>query len=41
MAFLRGEQPMTIWKEFKRNCSDDTLDQLVEEEFDDRIQEIT
>ena len=41
MAFLRGENPMTIWKEFKHNCTEETLDQLVTEEFDDRIQEIT
>jgi len=41
MAFLRGEEPMNIWKEFKRNCEEQTLKLIAEREFEDLISEIT
>lgn len=41
MAFLRGEESFKIWKEFKRNCDNETLKEIAEREFEELISEIT
>ena len=41
MAFLRGEDVMIIWKEFKKNCDEESFKIICEREFEDLISDIT
>lgn len=41
MAFLKGEDSVVIWKEFKRNCNNQILKEICEREFEQLISEIT
>jgi hypothetical protein len=41
MAFMRGEDAMNIWHEFKRNTNEETLNTIAEREFEEIISEIT
>jgi hypothetical protein len=41
MAFMRGEDPMNIWQEFKRNTTEELLNKIAAREFEEIISEIT
>jgi hypothetical protein len=41
MAFLRGESPLVLWREFRRNISDEAMRHIAENEFEEVISEIT
>lgn len=41
MSFLRGEDPLKLWKEFRRNCNELILKHIAEHEFEELISEIT
>lgn len=41
MAFLRGEDSLNIWKEYRRNINDDVMRKIAETEFEELISEIT
>jgi len=41
MAFLRGESPLVLWREFRRNISEEAMRHIAENEFEEIISDIT